>query len=427
MAFITSAFFGGMAKRGSEILSEERQEAISNTEDEIKILTQLGLPKAMGRRSKRKEKETIFESLKTQGFNGDEIAVIMKEGTGQAVLDHIKKNELKYDNYKVRPAEIVRMDAGYEAHGYTKDQVLDLVMGKLDTGTPTLEAVDELSGKKRSGGLTGLLGGNLDNVRTKRMEAIANATGVSMSELAAYASDSIIYDDIKVKGKTRLFDPAAAAIAAKDSYSTAQVSRGLTGYASNKVVSSKIAGSDRDGPVYGFNDTEIADMMADKIREIENAKRAEKQEKGDYGPITSKDMAEMENSLSGWISTARTPSGKVIALNPKAKEDGAVSSDGPLDVTGLSLGQLEALLRDELQPQNGRPVDEAMAKAIAEQIREAMIAEAKRTGSKLTTESIDTAIQRILSSRGYEASSSEEQEIPTLEEPAVGDGITLTN
>lgn len=414
MSFVTGAFFGGMAKRGSEILSEERQEAIANTEDEIKILTQLGLPKATARRSKRKEKETIFDSLKTQGFDGDEIAVIMKEGTGQAVLDHIKKNELKYDNYKVRPSEIVRMDAGYEAHGYTKDQVLDLVMGKLDTGTPTLDAVDELSGKKRSGGLTGLLGGNLDNVRTKRMEAIANATGVSMSELAAYASDSIIYDDIKVKGKTRLFDPAAAATAAKDSYSTAQVSRGLTGYASNKVVSSKIAGSDRDGPVYGFNDTEIADMMSDKIREIENAKRAEKQEKGDYGPITSKDMAEMEDSLSRWISTAKTPSGKVIALNPKAKDDGAVSSDGPLDVTGLSLGQLEALLRDELQPQNGRPVDEAMAKAIAEQVREAMIAEAKRTGSKLTTESIDTAIQRILSSRGYGAASS-------------GDGIIRTD
>ena len=58
MAFSTGAFFGGMAKRGSEILSEERQEAISNTEDEIKILTQLGLPKAMGRRSKRKERAT---------------------------------------------------------------------------------------------------------------------------------------------------------------------------------------------------------------------------------------------------------------------------------------------------------------------------------------------------------------------------------
>lgn len=414
MSFVTGAFFGGMAKRGSEILSEERQEAIANTEDEIKILTQLGLPKATARRSKRKEKAAIFEGLKNQGFDGDQIAVIMKEGTGQSVLDHIKKNELKYDNYKVRPSEIVIMDAGYEAHGYTQDQVLDLVMGKLDTGTPTLEAVDELSGKKRSGGLTGLLGGNLDNVRTKRMEAIANATGVSMSELAAYASDSIIYDDIKVKGKTRLFDPAAAAIAAKDSYSTAQVSRGLTGYASNKVVSSKIAGSDRDGPVYGFNDTEIADMMADKIREIENAKRAEKQEKGDYGPITSKDMAEMENSLSGWISTARTPSGKVIALNPKAKEDGAVSSDGPLDVSGLTIGELEAMLRDELQPQNGKRIDDAMAKTIAKQIREAMIAEAKRTGSKLTTESIDSGIQRILSSRGYGASSS-------------GNGITVTN
>ena len=412
MAFVTSAFFGGMAKRGSEILSEEREEAMANTEDEIKILTQLGLPKAVERRSKRKQKETIFDSLKNQGFSGDEIAVIMKEGTGQSVLDHIKKNELKYDNYKVRPSEIVRMDAGYETHGYTKDQVLDLVMGKLDTGTPTLDAIDQISGKKRSDGLTGLLGGNLDNVRTKRMEAIAKATGVSMSELAAYASDSIIYDDIKVKGKTRLFDPAAAAIAAKDSYSTLQVSRSLKGYASNKVVSSEIAGSDRDGPVYGFNDTEIADMMAGKIRELENAKRAEKQEKGDYGPITSKDMAEMENSLSKWISTARTPSGKVIALNPKATKNGSLSPDGPLNVAGLSIGELEALLRDELKPQNGRPVDEAMAKVIAEQIRKAMIAEAKRSGSKLTTESINSAVQRILSSRGGTSS---------------GEGITRTD
>ena len=418
MAFSTGAFFGGMAKRGSEILSEERQEAISNTEDEIKILTQLGLPKAMGRRSKRKERATIFDSLKNQGFDGDQIAVIMKEGTGQAVLDHIKKNELKYDNYKVRPAEIVRMDAGYEAHGYTKDQVLDLVMGKLDTGTPTLEAVDELSGKKRSGGLTGLLGGNLDNVRTKRMESIANATGVSMSELAAYASDSIIYDDIKVKGKTRLFDSAAAATAAKDTYTSSQVSRGLTGYASDKVVSSEIAGSDAQGPVYGFTDKNISSMMRDKIREIENAKRIEKQEKGEYGPITSKDMAEMEDSLNAWISTATTPDGRAIALNPKAKDDGAVSSDGPLDVSGLTIGELDALLRDELQPQNGKPVDEAMAKTIAKQIREAMIAEAKRTGSKLTTESIDNVIQRILSSRGYGAEASPEK--------STG-GITVTN
>ena len=414
MSFVTSAFFGGMAKRGSAILSEERQEAITNTEDEIKILTQLGLPKATERRSKRKQNDALFESLKNQGFGGDEIAVIMKEGTGQAVLEHIKKNERKYDNYKVRPSEIVRMDAGYKAHGYTKDQVLDLVMGKLDTGTPTLDAVDELSGKKRSGGLTGILGGNLDNVRTKRMEAIANATGVSMSELAAYASDSIIYDDIKVKGRTILFDPAEAATASKDTYSSERVLKGLTASASDKVKSSKIAGSDTQGPVYGFDDKNISSMMRIKIREIEIAKRIEKQEKGDYGPITSKDMAEMEGSLNAWISTAKTPDGRAIALNPKLKDDGAVSSDGPLNVSGLTIGELEAMLRDELQPQNGRRVDDAMAKAIAEQIREAMIAEAKRTGSKLTTESINTAVQRILSSRGYGASSS-------------GDGITITN
>ena len=46
MAFIPLAFAGGMAKRGSEILKEEREEALTNAEDTIKIFTELGLPKA---------------------------------------------------------------------------------------------------------------------------------------------------------------------------------------------------------------------------------------------------------------------------------------------------------------------------------------------------------------------------------------------
>ena len=148
MAFIPMAFAGGMAKRGSEILKEEREEALTNAEDTIKIFTQLGLPKATERRSKRREKEAMFDQL-SKYFDGDQIAVIMKEGSGQGVLDHIAAQEKKYENYTVKPNDIVTMDEGYEAHGYTKDQVLDLVMGRVDAGVPVLDAMQEVTGQKR--------------------------------------------------------------------------------------------------------------------------------------------------------------------------------------------------------------------------------------------------------------------------------------
>jgi len=398
MAFRLGAAIGGAAKRASEILDKEREEALANTEDEIKILTQLGLPKAQERRSKRIEKEKMYDSL-SKHFEGDDVAVIMAEGTGQNVLDHIASMQKNYENYKVNPREIVIMDPGQEAHGYTKDQVLDLVMGKVAKGVPVLDAMDQVTGKQRGSGLTGLLGGNLDSVRTERMDAIATATGVSMSELAALASDSIVYDDIQIKGKTRLFDPAAAASATKDTYTAAQMDVKLLSGIGSQIKSSESAGYgglfDED-IIYKFTDNKIATAVNQKIREVTLQKRKEKEENGDYGAFNTQDLQDMENALNSWVKTAKVDD-TYISTEPEIVNNGNQEGKGPLNLEGLGIAELERTLKEELKPQDGKLVDSVMASTIAKQIREAMI----NANSNLTEETIDNFIKRVLNMYGY--------------------------
>ena len=57
------AFAGGAAKRGSEIFREEREDAMSTITDELKILTQLGLPKATERNQTRIDNRKIAKDL----------------------------------------------------------------------------------------------------------------------------------------------------------------------------------------------------------------------------------------------------------------------------------------------------------------------------------------------------------------------------
>ncbi len=398
MAFRLGAAIGGAAKRASEILDKEREEALTNTEDEIKILTQIGLPKAQERRSKRIEKEKIYDSL-SKHFEGDDIAVIMAEGTGQKVLDHIDSMTKKYEQYKVNPREIVTLDPGQEAHGYTKDQVLDLVMGKVAKGVPVLDAMDQVTGKQRGSGLTGLLGGNLDNVRTERMNAIANATGVSMSELAALASDSIVYDDVQIKGKTRLFDPAAAATATKDTYSAAQMDVKLLSGIGSQIKSSESAGYgglfDED-IIYKFTDNKIATAVNQKIREVTLQKRKEKEEGGDYGAFNTQDLQDMENALNSWVKTAKVGD-TYISTEPEIVDSKGQEGKGPLNLEGLGIAELERTLNEELKPQDGKIIDAVTANVIAKQIREAMIA----LDSNLTEKDIDDGINRVLRKYGY--------------------------
>ena len=151
MAFIASAFFGGAAKRASEILDEEREEAIKTADKSIELFTRLGLPKAVERRSERRKKEKMYDALDNLNFSGDQIAIIMKEGGGQNILDTIAEREKVIENYKINPAEVVTFDPGYETHGYDKAKVIELVMGKVDSGIPAAEAIQQVTGKATGG------------------------------------------------------------------------------------------------------------------------------------------------------------------------------------------------------------------------------------------------------------------------------------
>ena len=95
----------------------------------------------------------------------------------------------------------------------TRDQILENVMGKVNRGMTVTDAMKDVAGKGSS--LTSFFGGNLSGVGKRQMDSIASATGVSMEELQALASDDITYDDPLVKGTIQLHDPVAAARAKK--------------------------------------------------------------------------------------------------------------------------------------------------------------------------------------------------------------------
>jgi len=425
MAFIPLAFAGGMAKRGSEILKEEREEALTNAEDTIKIFTQLGLPKATERRSKRRQKDAMYDTL-AKYFDGDQIAVMMKEGSGQAVLDHIAAMEKKYENYSVNPNEIVIMDEGYEKHGYTKDQVLDLVMGRVDAGVPVLQAMEEVTGKKSGGSLTNLLGGNLGDVTTRRMSAIAEATGVSMNELAALAADNIVYDDIAISGKTRLFDPAAAATTTKSTFTENQATNSLVSFG-NALNGGGVISEYEGKPVYGAENAEAGVMIEKKAGEILDEFRTNNPDK----VITRSDMQAMRTQLEEWAATTTTSSGNPIHKfrKPPEEEGSDETTVGPqLDTEGLQLGQLESLLREELKPGvDGTALDPKIAQSIVDQIAAAIKAEVRRTGGNMTAAQVDAEVARIAKQMGFDITPTlvAETKDDTIQSP--GGDITVTN
>jgi len=409
------AFLGGAAKRGSQILREEREEALSTIDDEIKILTQLGLPKATARRQKRVDKSAIYDKLDDY-FDSNQIAVIMKEGSGQKVLDHIENMRGKYENYKVRPGEIVTLHGNQEVPDYTKDEVLDLIMGELGKGTPVLEAMEKVTGRK-DGTLTSALGGNLRSARETRMAAIARATGSSMDELAALAADDIIYQDSRVKGTVTLFDPAAAASAAKDTFTANQMDIKLNAFAGPLIKSSKQAGRggmfDED-VLYSYDDNMISSAITNEIRNITIRQREIKTEKGDYGPFTTQDLRDMEAMLSASIPNLKTADGRSVAVNPAPPlGDGTIG--GPLQLEGLNISQLESTLKDELKEVQGKRPDRATAMAMADQVRKVMKEKARKEGLKITDQSIDGVINNILFANGYR------------QDDDSGSGITLKN
>jgi len=206
MAFYGLAALGGAAKSLSQGLKEERDEARELSTQKIKIFTELGLPKSRARKEALRTRNKIYDKLAREKFSIPQIAVIMQEGKGEAVLSHIDKQRSLYKNYKVNPADIVAISPDYKDTGLTKDMILENIMGKVNTGMSVGGASKDVFGNS----LTNRLGGDLGSVGQRQMKAMAEATGVDMAELQALASDDITYDDPLVAGTVSLFDPVAA-------------------------------------------------------------------------------------------------------------------------------------------------------------------------------------------------------------------------
>lgn len=213
MAFRLGAAIGGAAKRASEILDEERKEAVSMTEDTLKTWTQLGLPKAIERRTNKTTNRKLAKQLKDNKFSVDQIAVIMGQGKSEEVLSYLDKQRTKYGSKYVIPhGDIVTISGTYEDTGLTIDKILENVQGKVNRGMSIGDAVQDTTGKSYTGGLTGLLGGDNAALMKQKMDAFGVAAGVDINELRALASDDITYDDPLRKGTISLSDPASAPI-----------------------------------------------------------------------------------------------------------------------------------------------------------------------------------------------------------------------
>jgi len=413
MGFNLTAAIGGAAKRGSEILKEEREEALANSEEALKIFTTLGLPKATEYRQKARLKGEMFTKLSNAGFDGDRIAVIMKENEGQKILDYIDKKESVIKNYRIDPNEVVAFAGDYKKHGYTQQEVIELVLGKVERGIPVADAMQQVTGKKTGGTFTEAIGGDLGRIGKQRMENIANATGVSIDELAAYASDSLTFDPIKVKGTVSLFDPVESSKAAGDAFTTDRAKNRLTSYGSGRIKGGKNVGYG-DGAVIFSLDAGIAkSMLDDKVSELVTAAQAKKP----GIPLTGEDMRELEIEINNWARNTELPDKPGTYLHasekPDALEEAGIEGEdgligGPLDVSGKTVNQLQDMLRAELSEIQGTKPTNIQAETLKKQIEAAIIeqlAEEGITNEKTARNRAKNIVNAIMKNAGYNKSS----------------------
>jgi len=201
------AFLGGAAKRGSEIFREEREDAMSTITDELKILTQLGLPKATERNQIKIDNRKIAKDLERQKFTTEQIAVIMGQGKGTEVLNFLDKQRTQYGNkYQIPHGDIVTISGTYEDTGLTIDKILENIQGKVNRGMSTSDAVEDVTGKPAT--LTEAFGGSMSGLRERKFQAFAESTGVNIDELRGLAAGDITYDAPLRTGTVSLADPA---------------------------------------------------------------------------------------------------------------------------------------------------------------------------------------------------------------------------
>ena len=203
MAFMLSAALGGAAKRGSEIIKEEREAAYDLIDTNIRDWTRLGVPKISERKKLRTKMEQASDFLSDRGFSNDQIAVALYQDDYENVVNHIKRLEmLSADNPELaayKPSDIINMGPDYTESGQTMSQILDGVMGKVRSGMNTSDAIADMGG----GGLQSMF-------MQQRAKAAAAASGTDIATMRAMATDDFEYGT-SPEGVITIVDPIESA------------------------------------------------------------------------------------------------------------------------------------------------------------------------------------------------------------------------
>lgn len=203
MAFMLGAALGGAAKRGSEIIKEEREAAYDLIDTNIRDWTRLGVPKIGERKKLRTKMEQASDFLSDRGFSNDQIAVALYQDDYENVVNHIKRLEmLSKDNPELaayNPSDIINMGPDYTESGQTMSQILDGVMGKVRSGMNTSDAIADMGG----GGLQSMF-------MQQRAKAAAAASGTDIATMRAMATDDLEYGT-SPEGMISIVDPIESA------------------------------------------------------------------------------------------------------------------------------------------------------------------------------------------------------------------------
>ena len=283
MAFRLGAAIGGAAKRASEIIEQEREDAFELIDSSLKTWGTLGTQKLSDRNKLRKNMENVGKFLKSKGFSDDQVASAWHQNRHQEVADHIKKLELAKVDYK--PSEIISFLPEYESSGLTLDEQLDGVLGKVQSGMNVSDAISDMGGA----GLQGMF-------MQQRANAASAASGINIAEMRALATDDLEYGTAP-GGTITLADPVAAAQAEQSMAGGEAGQPGLEATSTSlfnfgaDLVGAK-SNVTRDGILYEFEKPERRVALRKKVAEIMAAR--------DKSRFSGLDRQEMMTELQQW-------------------------------------------------------------------------------------------------------------------------------
>lgn len=272
MAFNLMAAIGGAAKRGSEILKEERESAYDLIDQNMTDWTRLGVPEIKNRKKLRMGMKNAAEFLSSKGFTNDQIAVALYQNKHEQVVQHVTNLEAASKNNKdlqYKPSDIITFGPDYQESGKTMDEILDGVMGKVASGMSTADALADMGGS-----------GLQRAFMTERAEAAAAASGLDVATLRAIATDDLEYGEAPAGGVISIVDPVASAQAASaleggeaGMFGSSAATSELTNFG-NLITGAK-GQATSSGTLYVHEQADRAIQVSEKVASLLAAKQQE--------------------------------------------------------------------------------------------------------------------------------------------------------